>query len=238
MHEAKMNRMNCFVTLTYDEEHMPYQRQLTYPHFQRFLRKARRKYGAFRFFMAGEYGELHDRPHYHACLFGLSFPRERVVRSDSGTGFHVYESAALSQLWPHGYASVGDLSFESAAYVARYVVKKAGGPADERLMRFDENGVCYWLTPEFSKCSLKPGIGASWWAKYKPEVIARGNLVMRGVEMKWPRYYEKLDVNDDLQGWKDKFIREAKLEEGTPERLKAREIVAKARLEFKKRTMR
>jgi len=157
MHEAQCHDVSSFITLTYSDENLPYQSSLHYPDFKKFCRRMRALKGPFRFFMAGEYGELHDRPHYHACVFGLSFPDRKLFKR-SGSGFNLYTSAELSRLWPYGHASVGDLSFESAAYVARYCVKKSEGVSDVRLMRHDEYGVAYWLTPEFSRVLLSLGL--------------------------------------------------------------------------------
>jgi len=87
----------------------------------------------------------------------IVFPDRKLFKR-SGSGFNLYTSAELSRLWPYGHASVGDLSFESAAYVARYCVKKSEGVSDVRLMRHDEYGVAYWLTPEFSRFLLSLGL--------------------------------------------------------------------------------
>ncbi|WP_217268498.1 rolling circle replication-associated protein, partial [Lactobacillus helveticus] len=75
-----------------------------------------------RFYMAGEYGESFDRPHFHACLFGLDFSDKKFYKTTK-TGSILYTSKILEELWPFGYSTVGDVSFESAAYVARYIMK-------------------------------------------------------------------------------------------------------------------
>ena len=75
MHEAQMHELSCFLTLTYDDAHLPVDESLHYADFQGFIRKLRRVHAPrrFSFYMCGEYGEQFKRPHYHACLFGLYF---------------------------------------------------------------------------------------------------------------------------------------------------------------------
>ena len=138
VHESRMHSENCFITLTYDDDNLPPYGNLRYADFQKFLKRLRKKRGPFRFFMAGEYGEQFFRPHHHACLFGLHF-HDRELHSRSDSGSDVCVSAELSDLWPDGHASVGDFTFESAAYVARYVVKKVtGDAAEEHYKRMTE----------------------------------------------------------------------------------------------------
>lgn len=234
MHEAQMHGLSSFVTLTYDDDHIPHDWSLRYSDFQLFVERVRRRYPGARFFMCGEYGDATLRPHYHACLFGVHFS-DRKLFSKSGAGSDLYTSSELSALWANGHASVGDLTFESAAYVARYVTKKLNKPDDDRLLRFDDNGVCYWLAPEFARMSLKPGIGANWWKKYGQEVLARGNVVMRGVEMKVPRYYAKL-CSDPKFDWIEYKNQQAfKPADSTDDRLAVREFVQQAKLDNLKR---
>lgn len=238
MHEAQMHDFSSFITLTYDDAHLPYRGDLHYPDFKKFCRRMVKRLGKFRFFMAGEYGDLNDRPHYHAIVFGLFFA-DRKFFKQSPAGFNIYTSDTLSALWPYGHASVGDVSFESAAYVARYVTKKVtGDSAAEHYQRVDElTGEVYSLTPEFSKCSNRPGIGFDWWQKYGKEVLARGNVVMDGVEMKPPRYYAKI-CKDPKYDWLE-FQAQLKYkpEENTESRLITRELVTKSRLALKKRNL-
>lgn len=234
MHHAQMHESSAFITLTYDDEHLPRRGDLHYPDFKNFCRRTRRRMGPFSFFMSGEYGDESERPHYHACMFGLSFG-DRTLYKRSGSGFDLYTSGELSALWPHGHASVGNLTFESAAYVARYVTKKVtGDAAAEHYLRHDEYGEAYWLTPEFSVCSK--GIGKSWFLRFGEEVLSRGNVVMNGHEMKPPRYYGKLS-KDPRYDWVESQSSDVNPEDCTPARLMVREEVTKARLRFKKRTL-
>ena len=246
LHEAQMHEKNCFITLTYDEKYLPRHGSLDYGHFQRFAKRTRKALGNFRFYMSGEYGSLNGRPHYHACMFGLDFDDKEYLRL-LPSGEKIYESATLKKLWPFGYSSIGNVTFESAAYVARYICKKiTGDMADTHYQRIDpETGEVYYLEPEFGHMSLKPGIGATWFEKYgQSDVIPFDRCVVRGMEQNTPRYYLELQKRRDKKNgttesdWIE-YERSKKAdlcrEDSTEVRLRDREQVARARLRFKKR---
>lgn len=192
--------------------------------------------------MAGEYGGKLGRPHFHAILFGIGFADRRLLKK-TRAGHNLYTSSQLSQLWPHGFNTIGDVSFESAAYVARYVMKKFTGPsASDHYKRVDANGEIYWLQPEYNRMSLKPGIGKTWYEKYHKDITTQDTMIVEGHEMRPPRYYDKLlaMMNPVLS----EEIRMGRYEtamkhtgEQTPERLATREKVTLARLSLKKRNL-
>lgn len=247
VHEASQHESACFVTLTYNDNFLPHNGSLCYPHFQRFMKRLRKKLGKVRFYMCGEYGDLTKRPHYHAILFGASFPdRELLFKSSSGSD--VFRSATLEALWPYGFCSLGDVTFESAAYVARYVLKKASGSQEvaRRYMRVDgDSGEVFEVVPEFSHMSLKPGIGSGWFAKFGEEVITHKGVMFHGVRAGMPKYYRRmLRESDPLAA---DFFDEDRLQSmmehhefewnNSVERLAVREHVAAAALSFKKRSL-
>ena len=187
-----MHKKNCFITLTYDDAHLPVDCSLDYSHFQLFMKRLRKYFSGrcIRFYMRGEYGENYGRPHFHAILFGLDFS-DRRVHSRTGSGHFIYRSAILESLWTKGFSSVADFSFESAAYVARYVMKKVTGDAAEAHYRVvsRETGEIFDRVPEFNRMSLKPGIGALWWNQYgQTDVVHRDRVVVNGSESSVPRY--------------------------------------------------
>lgn len=239
MHECQLHENNSFLTLTYDDEHLPENGSLRHRDWQLFAKRLRRAYGPFRFFMAGEYGGIHGRPHFHACVFGVGFSdRKLLCTGDSGSD--LYESASLSKLWRSGFASVGDVTFESAAYVARYTLKKVGSDV-ERLGIVDySTGEVSVRRAEYARMSLRPAIARDWWSKYSGDVKRRGDVVSRGRSMRPPRYYDKLLELEDpdlLEEFKADRLSKVRLEDGTPERLAVQEIVCKAGLSFKKRSI-
>lgn len=236
MHEAQMHEVSSFVTLTYDDEHSS--PSLNYSDFQRFMYRVRQKFGPTRFFVCGEYGELNQRPHFHALLFGCGFP-DRVP---FGKGYD--RSAVLEGLWRFGFSSVGDVNYASAGYCAQYSCSKVTGPlADAHYCRVDTStGEYVYVVPEFGHMSLKPGIGYSWFQKYWREVYGpRDGVVLKGgLTVPPPRYYDNLllEMDGELRDFKDygRYTKSKQFaDDCTPERLAVREHVHKARNQFNKR---
>lgn len=242
MHEAQLHDENSFVTLTYDEASCP--SSLCYGDFQKFMKRLRKVRPGARFYMCGEYGEKFRRPHFHALLFGVGFP-DRSLWSTGGSGSSVYRSPTLERLWTHGFSSIGDVTFESAAYVSRYVMKKVtGNRAAAHYSSLDlDTGELLSLTPEFNRMSLKPGIGAEWFRKYKSDVYNFDYVIVNGVQCRPPRYYDKLLEVDDWQTFESlEYSRAAKItpevvRENSRDRLAVRQQVAEARLKFKQRNL-
>jgi hypothetical protein len=161
MHEASLHEENSFITLTFSPEHLvardnPW--SLDVRDWQLFMKRLRKRTGKkIRFYHCGEYGELHKRPHYHACLFGYDFPDKRLWRVVNGQ--RLYTSYFLQELWPYGFSTIGTVTFESAAYVARYIMKKVSGKnADDYYQWFDdETGEIFDRHPEYTTMSRRPG---------------------------------------------------------------------------------
>lgn len=189
MHEASLKEDNCFVTLTYDDDHLPKNGSLVLSDFQNFMKRLRKSIAPkrVRFFHCGEYGERFGRPHYHTLLFGHYF-EDRAFFSERN-GHRLYTSKALSELWPHGFATFGAVTFESAAYVARYVLKKVTGEKAEEHYK--------GRVPEYITMSRRPGIGTGWFAKYASDVYPRDSVVVRGVRTRPPRFYDGLLGKED-----------------------------------------
>lgn len=248
MHESQCHNSNCFITLTYDDKHLPDNGSLVYKDFQDFMKRLRKSLPdrKVRYFVAGEYGDQLGRPHFHACIFGYDFSLSKTtpVRKNA-QGDVIYQSAELDVLWGNGFASVGALTFQSAAYVARYVLKKVTGSkadAHYKIVEPDTGEIVGLRVPEFCAMSLKPGIGANWFARFHADVFPHDYVVANGFPSKPPRYYDVLlkrispDVLEDI-----KFDREvdglSRYQDNTPERLAVRETVAKSRLSFRQRNL-
>lgn len=193
LHEASLYDRNSFITLTYDDSNLPLGGTLKYDDFQRFMKRLRKRVKSpVRFYMGGEYGEQLMRPHYHACLFGYDFP-DRVYYRRTSSGEKIYTSKLLESLWPYGLSSIGDVTFQSAAYIARYCVQKVTGDlADAHYRVITDDGEIVNRLPEFNHMSLKPGIGSRWLAKFQTDVYPRDYVVINGVKTKPPKYYDVL----------------------------------------------
>lgn len=176
MHETAFHERNCFVTLTYEDAPV----DLCYRDFRLFMRRLRKLFPGCSFYMCGEYGGTNGRPHFHALLFGVDF-HDKVSMGKSPSGAKLYESEALRKLWRHGHTSIGDVTFESAQYTARYVHK-----------RMTEGSVYEGSVGEFSRMSLRPAIGKRWFDKYgASDVLPDGSVVVNGVKASAPRYYRR-----------------------------------------------
>ena len=258
---------NCFVTLTYRDPvecnedqlrsrfHVPDDWSLQKKHVQDFMKRLRKRFdNKIRFFGVGEYGHRckHGidlervgcplcnvgRPHYHICLFNVSFAD--LVPYGSERGELRYTSPFLESVWKYGFVDVGELNFASAAYVARYCLKKVTGvKSDEHYMQIDLDGCATWVEHEFSLMSRKPGIGRDWYEKYKDDVFPSdevpvlGHGVVKGV----PRYYEEIFKEEnplsleEIKRVRETFRREH-ADEYTPERLMDKYKVKKAKQEL------
>lgn len=194
IHEASMFEKNCFITLTYDNEHLPENQSLIKRDFQLFMKQLRQMNRrvekklklpakAIRFFSCGEYGDLTNRPHYHACIFNFDFADKKHFTTRNG--IPLYRSDALEKLWKKGNSLIGEVTFESAAYCARYIMKKiTGEPAADHYQD---------RLPEFILMSRRPGIGKAWFDKYNADIYNHDILIIRGgIKCRPPKYYDSL----------------------------------------------
>lgn len=195
LHEAQLYKENCFITLTYNDENLPEDGSLNKSHFQKFMKRLRKENSdrKIRFFHCGEYGDLRSRPHYHACVFNFSFGDMVPWRIDGEN--KLYVSKALDRLWGKGFATIGEVNFETAAYTARYILKKAlGKNATEKYMEIDnETGeIKREILPEYTTMSRRPGIGAPWLEKFHKDVYPSDEVIVRGKRMKPPKFYDEI----------------------------------------------
>jgi len=237
-HEASLYKSNCFITLTYNNENLPSDHSLDKTHFQKFMKRLRFRFGPnIRFFHCGEYGEKFGRPHYHACLFNFDFPDKKPWKTSSAsTENMMYTSEILNELWPYGFSSIGSVTFQSAAYVARYIMKKVTGKnAHLHYETTDDYGVVTYRTPEYTTMSRRPGIGKGWFDKYSSDVYPDDFVVMNQKKMRPPRYYDnQFEVTNPSLHSEIKAERELKaskqVDNNTPERLIVREKVQLSKL--------
>lgn len=238
-HEASLWPVNTFVTLTYDDAHLPYGGHLVPEHLQKFLKRLRAyanrsrgvidgdRRAGIRFLACGEYGDRTSRPHYHAVLFNAGFSDAYQVGDD------LAESPTLNKLWPYGSNRLSPFVPARANYVAQYTLKKIG--TDE----VDENGVV--RPPPFLRCSLRPGIGSAWLDKFR-EDLAHGYLVdSEGRKAAVPRSYlarlrrEQSQLPDTIAA----RSQAARIAEGrrppSEAELRSAELIHKRRLELMQR---
>lgn len=236
VHESQMHDQSSFITLTYAPEFLPDYGSLVKEHFTLFMKRLRRAIEPYKikFFMCGEYGDEGQRPHYHALIFGYSFADRKLHSVRDGVS--LYTSELLSQLWPYGFSTCGDISINSASYVARYTLKKIKAKDDEEEMDADNFS---GQLPEYVNMSrggrAGKGLAYSWYTQFQSDVFPCDNVVVKGKIGKPPRYYDKQFELDNIDEFdKIKALRKAKALEvaadNTAERLLVKEKCKEAQI--------
>lgn len=150
MLESTLHPMNGFLTLTYDDDHLPSGGSLVPKDTQDFLKRLRSKLPikTLRYYLVGEYGDQTQRPHYHAALFGLGC-KNKIQRPETGLRCYCDACELVRSSWQNGNITLDELNETTAAYVGGYVLKKMTSKNDSRLVgRY----------PEFSRSSRQPGL--------------------------------------------------------------------------------
>lgn len=250
VHENRMHKRSVFVTLTYDDDHLPKGGTLVKKDLSTFINNLREYHRyhtgeKMKFYACGEYGETTRRPHYHAILFGIDFTDRRKSGANR-RGDAWSTSKTLTDIWGNGHTLCGDVTFDSCAYVARYVTKKITGPkADAHYTVQDGNGEVFTLLPEFTLMSRRPGIGHSYFSKYGAEIYgdpgspAPDNVIINGKAVPPPRAYDLyFGLQDPEKLAKTKVLRRRKAllnkADNTSRRRLVRETVVRAKLKLKK----
>lgn len=253
LHESTLYENNSFITLTFDDKSL-FDREnpdsLDVTEFQRFMKRLRKRFKGqqmvlndegkktypIRFFHCGEYGDENKRPHYHACLFNFDFPDKKLWSVRDGN--RLYISDALSELWPYGFCTIGEVTFESAAYVARYIMKKVNGEmAETHYQRVnEETGEITEIKPEYTTMSRRPGIGKQWFNKYHSDVYSNDYVIINGKKFVPPKFYDGLlETIDPFTHDEVKQFRKDNAEKyyanNTDERLAVREEIQKKKLD-------
>lgn len=203
MKEFKLHDRSSFLTLTYHPDHTPRlsngRPTLVLEDIQLFLKKIRRHFSPhpLRFFQCGEYGCDNPNcgnpyckhtalPHHHVILFGEDFCKDRYRIEDTRTGFPQWMSPLLTEKWGLGRATISEVSFESAAYVARYALKKITGKPSAKHYGGRK--------PEFVTMSRRPGIASGYFDEFKNDLYPHDEIIPdvgRPASLP-PRYFDKL----------------------------------------------
>ena len=196
MLEAKQWKDNIFLTLTYDDDHVP--ECLQPKDLTKFMKDLRRQmsyhYGevGIRFFACGEYGELYERPHFHVILYNCPVPDKKLFKVYAGT--KLYTSDHIAEIWGKGFISIGEVTYESCAYVARYILKKQKGKGSA------EYYAALGKTPEFVRMSRRTGIARDWYEEHKDEIYENDEIFLSNGKglvrvLKPARYFDRLYDN-------------------------------------------
>lgn len=205
-HEASLYEDNSFLTLTYSPENLPLHGTLDYQDHVRFIKRLRKYLSPLnpharlysrkiKYYACGEYGEKDLRPHFHTCLFNLAFADKELWKTQNGSP--LYQSVTLTKLWGKGLAVIGDLTFASAAYVARYILKKMTGPQSELHYQLEHPITGDIHQAEKERALMSQGIGISWLEKFKGDVYPQDFFHINGKKVSPPKAYDKwMEKND------------------------------------------
>lgn len=198
-----------FLTLTYDNEHIHWSKfdeygqpifaTLNKRDFQLFMKSLRKEFAKkdikIKFFASGEYGPSTLRPHMHCIVFGIGLSDiddcKPFGRNDLGQSYYI--SPKIQKIWNRGNILLSDVSYETCAYVARYILKKQNGYSKEC---YDKRNAL----PEFSLMSRKPGIGSKY-LELHPDCLDYKNINIStpegGRKITIPKFYlDKLELID------------------------------------------
>lgn len=238
MHELQARGgKGMFLTLTYSDEYLPALGSLVPKHLQDFIKRLRKHFSPERlsFYACGEYGDKGGRPHYHVCVFGVEFS-DGVVLPRARSKARLFRSPTLEQLWSFGNSSYGEVTFQSAGYVARYALKKRTGAMAVvyDVVSPDTGEVLGRRVPEFSRMSRRPAIGLRWFERFRSDLYPSDFVATRTGKVRVPRYYDKLlrrSSPEVLEGLKEKRVKSLLKHPGenSPGRLGAKEAVALAK---------
>lgn len=174
-----------FVTLTYDDAHLPKNLSLDRKCFSDWVKRFRedlRQKGIFiRVLASGEYGDRSHRPHYHAIVYGFDFPdREPLYRVK---GVQYYTSPLLSKKWKFGNHVIGEANKTTIAYCAKYVLKKVTG--DKAKQHYGDR------EPEFAYYPNSPALGLTFFQKFTSDLYPKNFISIDGKKTPIPRYFYK-----------------------------------------------
>lgn len=164
-HEMEVSSSAFFITLTYDNEHLPPGEEVSKRDLQLFIKRLRKVNPGIRYFAIGEYGTEKGRPHYHAVIFNL-INLDLITNSWTDHNGH-----------PLGHI-VGDRATMGRI---RYMVEYMALPQKE-------NG----KAKAFRIMSRRPGIGFSYVKKWAGFHKARSDSVIYqfSTPNAMPRYYK------------------------------------------------
>lgn len=234
LHENSLHSDSMFLTVTYDDKNYPETGSLSKRDIQLFIKRLRATLDdiRIRYFAVGEYGTRTFRPHYHVIIFGWREPDLVNLVKDFPGENPLLHSQVLNRIWGKGEVVVGEVTAQSIAYCAGYVVDKIEDSHDDYERLVESTGELCKVEPQFTLMSRNPGIGFDWYNRYKDDVFPDDFVVDSGRKMAVPAYYSrKLKENDEALAKKVKKARllraQLRAADRTPERLAVREKVVK-----------
>lgn len=194
-----------FLTLTYQDEYLKTHRTVntetgeTYEgislckeDIQKFWKRLRKKYPQMqiKYIECGEYGSQTQRPHYHAIVYGLPLPME-TFKKVGLNNLHqpIWQCDELNEVWAMGFITIGRVTWESAAYVARYTLKKSLGAKNDKNWYMMQG-----IIPEF--ITMSQGIGKTYFETNLDKIYNTDTVPIvnkkSGANVKPPKSYDRM----------------------------------------------
>lgn len=184
-HEIACHSENCFLTLTYDESHLP-SIFVVKAEFQKFMKRLRKlTKSPLRYMVSHEYGSKTFRPHHHAIIFGYN-PKSQSYLKTTSKGERLFTSEEISKLWKNGFHSIGTANEKTAYYIASYSLK-----GKKHTLPDPETGELVAVS-DCMDCSKRPAIGYNFFTENYQQMIDTQQIL--------PRYYIKKlkDLNPQM----------------------------------------
>ena len=257
-HEAQLHDNNCFVTLTYSDEHLPENATLKKEDLQKFIKLVRYHFRPLevKYLACGEYGSESNthRPHYHICFFGIDAPDKELFFTNR-YGDPIYRSELFERIWKKGHVTIGQFNYRTASYTARYTIKKMETSENYQFKHeiidkytgetnYDPVAARkYYLMrnkiPEF--ITMSQGIGRKWHDKFKSDTH-KDYITVNNHKAKIPKYYDKLLERKDperLEQIKEARVAKAKelQKDKTKSILNSKDVIMKKRIKNQKRIL-
>lgn len=174
------DQKGLFVTLTYDNEHIPEHGTLRKLDLQKFIKRLRKDLypRKIKYFACGEYGSTTNRPHYHLIILGVTDNDANIIRKN-----WTYCNWRYLQK-----SSIGSVTVDSIQYVCGYVQKKIFGQLGKR--EYLETG----RIPPFQLQSH--GLGLNYCTEHLSEYINTKGIPYKSGIAPFPRYFKEKLANE------------------------------------------
>lgn len=165
IHELSCWDKSSFVTLTYDDDNLPADASIHKMDLQNFFKRLRKDVSPIRYYACGEYGDLTNRPHYHAIIFGVNFNEQEIIEEN----------------WKKGFVSTGTVTADSCQYVCGYIRKKLNG--DYAKVAYGPRETPFAL--------MSKSLGKDWLSRNISQVEALKRCTVHGKNYGLPLYYKR-----------------------------------------------
>lgn len=185
--ELLVSSSSFFITLTYDDEHIPVTEDglptFSKRDIQLFIKRLRKNTNRkISYYIVSEYGEKTYRPHYHGFIFNLNANQQEATD-------------LILKSWKNGHVKIGTTQSASIAYVTKYIINR--------------NNI-KGLSKPFALISKRPAIGSSYLELYgESHLIDKEKFFVRqnGFKQAIPRYYrDKLFTKEEKQAYREKLL--------------------------------